>query len=109
MKKYAKIVDNNSKKVDVGLGTDTEFYRSIGMEEMNVEQAYNGEWYLSGYAPAKPESVVLAERVKELKNLLDESDYKAIKHSEGLITDEEYEPIKAQRQAWRDEINELEN
>lgn len=49
-----------------------------------------------------------AKRISELKNALFETDYQAIKYAEGLISDEDYAPIKAQRQAWRDEINELE-
>lgn len=47
-------------------------------------------------------------KILELKNKLKETDYQAIKHFEGCLTDYEYEPIKAQRQAWRNEINELE-
>lgn len=47
-------------------------------------------------------------RIAELKQKLQETDYQAIKHFEGYLTDHEYEPIKTQRQAWRDEINELE-
>lgn len=43
-----------------------------------------------------------------LKQKLQESDYKAIKYAEGLLTEEEYAPIKAERQAMRDEINRLE-
>lgn len=35
--------------------------------------------------------------------------YKALKFSDGVMTEEEYAPIRAQRQAWRDEINELES
>ena len=31
-----------------------DYYKSIGMEEMEVEQAYNGSWYVEGYAPEKP-------------------------------------------------------
>ena len=54
MKKYAKILDNESKVCSVGIGTDTEFYRSIGMSEMEVEQGWDGTWYLKGYAPEKP-------------------------------------------------------
>ena len=34
--------------------------------------------------------------------------YQAIKHFEGFISEADYAPIKAQRQAWRDEINALE-
>lgn len=53
MKKFAKII-NEQKQCEIGIGTDTEFYKSIGMEEMEVEQAYDGQWYVKGYAPAKP-------------------------------------------------------
>ena len=46
--------------------------------------------------------------IAELKRNLSETDYKAIKYAEGLISETDYVPIKAQRQAWRDEINALE-
>lgn len=46
--------------------------------------------------------------INELKRKLSDTDYKAIKYSEGLLTDKEYAEVKAQRQAWRDEINRLE-
>ncbi len=42
------------------------------------------------------------------KILLNQTDYQATKHSEGLIPEEEYASIKAERQSWRDRINELE-
>ena len=47
-------------------------------------------------------------KIKELKRKLEESDYKAIKYAEGLITAEDYEETKVERQSWRDEINYLE-
>lgn len=42
------------------------------------------------------------------KILLGNTDYQAIKHSEGELTDEEYAEMKQRRQSWRDAINELE-
>ena len=63
---YARIVNEETKEVSVGLGTDVEFYKSIGMKEMEVEQAYNGAWYLKGYAPAKPEPPI-EEQVAKLE------------------------------------------
>ena len=54
MLKYAKIINEETKLCEVGIGTNTKFYQSIGMTEMDVEQAYNGSWYLKGYAPEKP-------------------------------------------------------
>lgn len=48
------------------------------------------------------------KRIAELKKLLADTDYKAIKYAEGEILEEDYLPIKEQRRAWRAEINELE-
>ena len=66
MIKYAKIENEETKEVSVGLGSDVSFYQSVGMEEMDVEEAYNGNWYLKGYAPAKPAPTV-KEQVQALE------------------------------------------
>ena len=66
MLKFAKITNEKTKACQVGLGTNEKFYRAIGMNEMEVEQAYNGQWYLKGYAPAKPEPT-LEEQVSSLE------------------------------------------
>lgn len=58
MKKYAKVINEETKACEVGLGTNSAFYQSIGMTEMEVEQAYDGAWYLSGYVPEKPEKTI---------------------------------------------------
>lgn len=50
----------------------------------------------------------ILEEIREALEALRASDYKAIKYAEGLITAEEYEPIKAERQAIREQINALE-
>ena len=63
---YAQIIDKQTKLVVVGIGTDSAYYKSIGMVPMDVEQAYNGSWYLKGYAPAKPEPT-LEEKVAKLE------------------------------------------
>ncbi|MBQ7129026.1 MAG: hypothetical protein IJO19_03455, partial [Clostridia bacterium] len=49
------------------------------------------------------------QQIAGLKQNLADTDYKAIKYAEGLISEQEYAEIKAQRQAWRDEINRLES
>lgn len=46
--------------------------------------------------------------IAQLKQNLANTDYQAIKYSEGFISDDDYAPIKAERQSWRDRINELE-
>lgn len=47
-------------------------------------------------------------RIFELKTLLKETDYRAIKYAEGQYTFQEYQPYLIQRKSWRDEINRLE-
>lgn len=47
-------------------------------------------------------------KIAELKYKLAQTDYQALKYAEGQLSEEEYAPIKAQRQEWRDEINLLE-
>ena len=51
---------------------------------------------------------VINKEISELKKKLFDTDYKAIKYSEGWLTDEEYAEVKAQREEWRKRINELE-
>ena len=46
--------------------------------------------------------------IERLKDELYATDYKAIKHSEGLISDEDYQPIKEERESIRAEINKVE-
>ena len=53
------------------------------------------------------EQLRLAE-IDGLKALLMESNDEALKFAEGWLTEEEYAPIKAERQRWRERINELE-
>ena len=72
MKKYAKIINQDTKLCEVGLGDNVEFYQSLGFEEMEVEQAYDGGWYVLGYAPQKPLELYKQEKLNELKTLKDE-------------------------------------
>ena len=64
---YAKIINNETKEVMVGNGTNESYYRSIGMTEMDVEKSYNGSWYLKGYAPQKPQRDALIEQIESLE------------------------------------------
>ena len=50
----------------------------------------------------------LCWEISQCKENLKATDYKAIKHSEGLISDEDYLPIKTQREEWRSLINQYE-
>lgn len=86
MKKYAKIINEETKACEVGIGTNSAFYQSIGMVEMEVEQAYDGNWYVKGFAPEKP--IPTYEEVRQTR--------------EALYRDKK-DPITCQIQSLRDE------
>ena len=68
MKKYAKIENQETKAVSVGLGTNTEFYKSLGMNELDVEKGKDGRWYLTGYAPRQSFEEARTEKLDELNS-----------------------------------------
>lgn len=96
---YAKIINEETKQCEVGLGTNSAFYQSIGMVEMEVEQAYDGSWYLKDYAPEKPieqrEAEVRAVRNQYLKQT---DEFMIVDYP---ITDEERELYKQYREYLR--------
>lgn len=67
MQYYAKISDDVTKRVFVGFGTDTASYEKYGFVLMDVEQGYDGDWYVAGYAPVKPKDLVEAEALAQAK------------------------------------------
>lgn len=67
MIKFAKVINEKTKQCDIGVGTNDAFYSSIGFTEMEVEQGYDGNWYLQGHAPEKPQEQIEAEVLAEAK------------------------------------------
>ena len=84
---YAKIENDITKECSVGFGTNVEFYQSIGMTEMDVEEAYDGKWYVAGYAPQKPQELIDKEALIKAKE--ERADYvsKIIVEVEGMKFD----------------------
>lgn len=63
-----KNIDTNTKEAKIIFrGSDTSFAKSHGFEECDVEKAYNGKYYLVGYAPQKSKSL-LAEEIRKLRD-----------------------------------------
>ena len=57
---------------------------------------------------ANKEDIARKNEILSCKESLTNTDYKTQKYIEGQLTDDEWKAAKAQRQAWRDRINELE-
>ena len=100
MKKYALIINEETKACEVGLGTNTSFYQSVGMREQEVEQAYDGSWYIQGFAPEKPQEVKEQEVRATRNSYLETSDkYMLIDFP---ISEEERAAYKEYREYLRD-------
>ena len=83
------------------------WYRKDGVRIIDSDNQYGIEFSICvAYNDDRSEKW---QRIRELKQELANTDYLSIKHSDGAISDEEFEPIKEQRAQWRAEINEIEN
>lgn len=66
MKRYAKILDVSKGTVEVGVGSDSAFYASIGMKIMDVEKGCDGIWYLIGKAPQRMFDDIKSSKLDEI-------------------------------------------
>ena len=72
----------------------------------------NGEFMIKCRTPSEAETKAdtvasINQQIRELQDKLSATDYQALKYSEGWITEKDYTEIKANRQSWRDTINQL--
>lgn len=66
MIKYAKVINKETGLCEVGLGTNSSFYKSIGMVELDVQQSdIDGCWYLKDKCPMKSDEEKANARKQE--------------------------------------------
>ena len=100
MLKYSKVINNETKEVMVGFGTNVKFFENEGLTLQEVEEAYNGSWYLKGYAPEKPQTEFEKETRAKRDKYLQNTDIYMI--SDYPITDELRVEYKRYRAYLRD-------
>ena len=71
---YCKYDKNTKKCLEVGTGTNAEFYKSIGMVDMEIEQVYDGSYYLKGYAPTHNLDELKSEKLAKLTSITSKFD-----------------------------------
>lgn len=77
MIKYAKVVNEDTGLCEVGIGTDSSFYESIGMRQIDVlESEIDNQWYLAEKCPQKTDEEKLAD-IKNKKRIENKSAYDA--------------------------------
>ncbi len=104
VKHWAKIIDDEKKLVEVGLGDDSKYYESIGMKKMEVAEGSDGRWYVKGYEPGHSIPSSKQKRIDELKKLLSQWDYVGVKIATGCATIEDYKDVIDMCEAYRQEI-----
>ncbi len=94
---------------DEHYGERAQFCNENGLVIVEIAPDEEGNRRFQIQAIPSPSAKEQAEQeIAELKRALADTDYKAIKYAEGLLTAEEYEQTKRQRAVWRARINELE-
>ena len=69
MIKFAKVINKETGLCEIGLGTNTEFYKLIGMTEKDVKQSdIDNNWYLTDKCPMKDVEEIETERKKAFKS-----------------------------------------
>lgn len=86
MLKYAFIINKKTKQVAVCDESQIEHFKDCGYTEQEVEQSYEGLWYIAGYAPKKPAPT-----------------YEEQKEARAIAYRLEKDPITCQIQSLRDE------
>ena len=90
---FAKIVNEETKEVQIVSGE--KLIKLYGATEMEIEQSYNGAWYVKGYAPSKPEPTI-----EEQVALLEQEYSMSRWQREGILAEgslySEYTKAKAQ-------------
>lgn len=67
------IYDKQTKAVtQYAVGTDNEYFKSLGMTDEEVEQDYQGRLWLKGYAPSKPQEEIDLENTQTKLNELNQ-------------------------------------
>ena len=105
----------------ISFGKDTQPYIEIAEQERkqplpdkySYYAVVDGKFTIKRRTPTieelhKDDIQAINREINELKKKLFDTDYKAIKYSEGWLTDKEYAEVKAQREEWRKRINKLE-
>lgn len=69
MIKYAKVINENGR-CEVGDGTNINFYQSIGMQQLDVQQSdVDNCWYLADKCPMKSDEEKEQEEKERIANL----------------------------------------
>lgn len=96
-----KIHDQETNEVLIAVGDNIQFFESMGYTEVGeVEQAYDGRYFVAGYAPTMPQEEVVIQVRAERDRRLAETDWYMM--PDYPADPETLEVVKNYRKALRD-------
>jgi hypothetical protein len=104
---YTEVTEYDKATANGYVWVSDEDYEALRKHEKCWENGVLVDYTKTAEEIAREEQRVKQKQIADLKANLASTDYQAIKYAEGLLGEDEFAPIKVQRQAWRDEINAL--
>lgn len=96
-----KIHDQETNEVLIAVGDNSQFFESMGYTEVGeVEQAYDGRYFVAGHAPAMPQEEIVTQIRAERNRRLAETDWYMM--PDYPADPETLEVVKNYRKALRD-------
>lgn len=96
-KQEKQFIDMGYNVVDIG-----DFVEDIYVTDLNEDLTFSIDKYNE-----RKQKENAQMQIAELKKNLFDTDYQVLKWKEGELTDEQFEPMRLQRKAWREEIRSL--
>lgn len=65
---FSKVINEETKEVQVGFGDNKEYFESLGMTLQDVGQTEDGKWYLSKYIPMEKLKAQKREEINQARD-----------------------------------------
>lgn len=108
----SKIINNETKQVELGYKEYENFYLENRFIEQDVEQASDGSWYLKGFAPINPpltDAEIKELRAQEYITIIDPITAEISRLRDEEATDINQAEIKGLIQLRQTKVEEIKN
>lgn len=91
MKKYILTDEKKENIIAVSIGDNRGYYESLNfieVDEEDIEQGWDGQYYFKDRVPIKPNKVIWEDEINQIKKWLTDTDYQRIKQLEAISLNE---------------------
>jgi hypothetical protein len=72
---FSKVINEETKEVQVGFGDNKEYFESLGMTLQDVGQTEDGKWYLSKYIPMEKLKAQKREEINKARDAAEQGGF----------------------------------